>query len=259
MGEPADPRDEAEYKLQETLDRAYDLMYSKLDPKEASDMRLYEDIIDKMQKHEFSAGHALHEINQRRLYRGQFDTFNKYVDHRFHFGVRRAYQLIDAWKVYETLKSPIPGDSPARRLDEDDEDDDEGEEWKNGLNGMSEPCEPVVHEVLPTGERQLRPLAKLKNPQEKHKAWALAVANADGLQPSSRGVAEAVATIMGQQPTPTVRSAPELVIPRPPVQAAKALKAEYTEDEWRRFAHAVAVLDVVVVGIEIEVVDPPEP
>lgn len=99
----------------------------------------------------YSAGKALRELRDRRLYRDTHTTFDDYCHDRFAFSRRQPYYLIDAANVFDNL---------------------------------AEECEPMVH-ILPTSERQVRPLASLK-PQQQRKLWNQAVEEAGGRVPSGR-------------------------------------------------------------------------
>jgi hypothetical protein len=81
----------------------------------------------------FQVGYALMEVNQRKLYRGEFKTFEEYCRKRWEMHKAYAYRLISAAEVCKNL-SPI-GDIP-----------------------------------LPDNECQIRPLIGLK-PVTATKAW----------------------------------------------------------------------------------------
>ena len=50
---------------------------------------------------------ALAEINESRLYRADYKTFEEYVEKRWDFKKRRAYQLIEAGKIHKSLPANV--------------------------------------------------------------------------------------------------------------------------------------------------------
>lgn len=74
-------------------------------------------------------GRALQEIQQRKLYRAQYKTFESYVKQRHELSSRRAYQLIDAAGTVSQLEnvknfSQVPStESHAKELSTVPEDD----------------------------------------------------------------------------------------------------------------------------------------
>jgi hypothetical protein len=110
-----------------------------------------------------AAARALREISEQKLYREAYATFEDYIASRFDFTKRLAYYYIDAAKIADNL------------LD----------------------CEPMVH-ILPTSERQLRPLKNL-SPEEQRKIWRRSVEKADGMTPSGALVRETKEEILGPQ------------------------------------------------------------
>ncbi len=94
------------------------------------------------------AGAALRQLRDRRLYRSTHKTFEEYCQDRFRFQRRHCYQLIDAAGVVDNLCA----------------------------NGA---------QILPTSERQVRFLTKLK-PIEQCSTWQKAVEKADGRVPNGK-------------------------------------------------------------------------
>ncbi len=94
------------------------------------------------------AGFALRELRQRRLYRSTHKTFEEYCQDRFRFSRQSANYLIAAAAVVENLTT----------------------------NGC---------QIVPTSERQVRPLTKL-DPDQQYQIWEEAVEACDGKLPSGR-------------------------------------------------------------------------
>jgi hypothetical protein len=88
-----------------------------------------------------TAGKALIEIRDRKLYRAEFGTFKEYVSQKWEMHWTRAYQLCDAATVVENLKS--------RQLS-----------------------------TMPRSESQTRVLSKLE-PAQQAEAWEAAVQSGD--------------------------------------------------------------------------------
>jgi hypothetical protein len=112
-------------------------------------------------------GTALKTISEHRHYRERHATFHDYCRDWWDPGARRAYQLIGSARVVEAISAPPT--TPKR-------------------------CEPLVHtatpRVLPTSERQVRPLVALPA-DEQRAAWTRAVEMCGGRAPSGREVAAA--------------------------------------------------------------------
>lgn len=99
----------------------------------------------------FDVGSALLEIRDNRLYRQDFFTFKDYCQERWDLSRPYAYQLMDATVIREQLKE----------------------------QGVA---------TLPQNERQVRPLSRLKTPEERVQAWEQATkmsAMADKSPPES--------------------------------------------------------------------------
>lgn len=112
---------------------------------------------------------ALREIQEKRLYRSEYETFEQYCKAKWGTSRRRAYQLIDASKVIENVNQ-------GSHLD-----------------------------VVPSNERQTRPLTALPQNQQPE-AWKKAVEKADGKQPTAKQVEEAVEEVKEQSDTSKSRN-----------------------------------------------------
>ena len=112
------------------------------------------------------AGRALKRLREGKLFRNTHQNFEDYVRARFGFGRSRYCRLIDAVAVVDNLKM-LP-------------------------NGQ---------QILPTSERQVRPLVKLEC-EVQLKAWNQAVEEAGGKIPSGRLVKDVVQRIRERHPVP---------------------------------------------------------
>ena len=115
----------------------------------------------------YRAGCALRELRDRRLYRSTHKTFKEYCQDRFGFTRRRSDYLIGAAEVVDNL------------------------------SGETEPKREPLVLILPTSERQCRPLTKLK-PEQQREIWREAVESSKGKVPSGKVVADLVAKIQGK-------------------------------------------------------------
>jgi hypothetical protein len=115
----------------------------------------------------FEAGKALMELRNRRLYRSTHKTFEEYCKDRFGYSRRQPYLLMDAAIVFDNLL---------------------------------EKCDPL-DQVLPTNERQVRPMTKLE-PHEQQEVWLRAVEVAGGKVPTGRIVKDVVQRIMERTQVP---------------------------------------------------------
>ncbi|MCC5617385.1 hypothetical protein LC605_20295 [Nostoc sp. CHAB 5836] len=115
----------------------------------------------------FEAGKALAELRDRRLYRSTHKTFEEYCHDRFGYSRRQPYLLMDAAIVFDNLL---------------------------------EKCDPL-DQVLPTNERQVRPMTKLE-PQQQQQVWLRAVELAGGKVPTGRIVKDVVQRIMERTRVP---------------------------------------------------------
>ncbi|MBH8574927.1 hypothetical protein I8752_18265 [Nostocaceae cyanobacterium CENA369] len=118
----------------------------------------------KVERAFFEAGKALAELRDRRLYRSTHRTFEEYCRDRFGHSRQQSNYLIAAAGVYENLTT----------------------------NGC---------QILPTSERQVRPLVAL-TVEEQLTCWQSAVKEAGGKVPSGRIVKDVVQRIMERTRVP---------------------------------------------------------
>ncbi len=139
----------------------------------------------KVERAFYEAGKALQELRKKRLYRSTHATFEQYCLERFGFQRRHPYRLIDAADVVDNLIGTQNDDSEMCPNGTQNDDEDETQMCPNGT------------QILPTSERQVRPLTKLE-PSEQVEAWTEAVTQAGGKVPPARVVKEVVQNM--QQP-----------------------------------------------------------
>ncbi len=129
----------------------------------------------------YTSGKALKELRDRRLYRSTHSTFEEYCRDRFGFTHRHVNYLIAGSLVVGNIIGT--NDSQIEILDE------------MGTNGsqIEIPDEMGTNgsQMLPTSERQVRPLVPLK-PEEQRSCWQQAVEAAGGKVPSGRVVKDIV-------------------------------------------------------------------
>ena len=109
------------------------------------------------------------QLRDRRLYRSTHKSFEEYCRERFGFGRHAANHLISGAAVVENLVTI-------------------------GHQNQSEEMVTIGSQILPTSERQVRPLTKLE-PEQQREAWAKAVESAGGKVPSGRIVSDVVQRI----------------------------------------------------------------
>ena len=105
----------------------------------------------------------MRELRDKRLYRNTHKTFEDYCQKRFNFGRSRSHRLINAANIIENLTD-------------------------------SSILLPNGQQILPTSERQVRPLTKLE-PLAQRQVWKSAVESAGGKVPSGRIVKDIVQKI----------------------------------------------------------------
>jgi hypothetical protein len=161
-----------------------------------------------------AVGRALLCIRDDRLYREGYGTFDEYCEQKWKLHKTRAYQLMGAAQVFDTLeKSP-----------------------------------PMVEVPMPENERQIRPLVGL-NPDEQPAAWAEAVAANAGRAPSGSQVARVVAQYQEPEPEPLVVRYPVKFLqriefdPNEPEELADKLAASFRGEYWRRLLARLEELD----------------
>ncbi|MEH2037055.1 hypothetical protein [Nostoc sp.] len=128
-----------------------------------------------------SAGQALMELRDRRLYRSTHRTFEEYCRERFNYSRDAAYLKISATVVYENLQKFLP--TIGRQI------------------------------PMPTNERQLRFLAKAElEPSVQADVWQQAVEQAGNKIPSGRIVKDVVDRIRGRTKVPNPYNIGEICI-----------------------------------------------
>ncbi|MBU7583089.1 MAG: hypothetical protein KAF91_09295 [Nostoc sp. TH1S01] len=131
----------------------------------------------KVERAFFEAGKALAELRERRLYRSTHRTFEEYCRDRFGHSRQQSNYLIAAAGVYENLTTI------------------------GCQNLVDEDLTTIGCQILPTSERQVRPLVPLKL-QEQLTCWQQAVEEAGGKVPSGRIVKDVVQRIMERTKLP---------------------------------------------------------
>ena len=166
----------------------------------------------KVERAFYEAGKALQELRDRQLYRSTHKTFEQYCAERFGFQRRHPYRLIDAADVVDNLigtqfhelgddSQMCPNGTQTEMRTIGTQTEKEPNLTTNGTqNDDSEMC-PIGAQILPTSERQVRPLTKLE-PEQQREAWALAVEQAGGKVPSGRIVKSIVSQIRERNPVP---------------------------------------------------------
>ncbi|MEA5579680.1 hypothetical protein [Anabaena sp. UHCC 0451] len=143
-----------------------------------------EDRIEKGLRAFWDIGQSLGQIRDKQLYRQSYKTFDEYCLNRWEMSRRSAYRLIQAALVYENVTRG-------------------SQSFVNVIHGSQNPetitCGSqsfvnVTHgsqnQILPTNERQIRPLVTLP-PEKQREAWAKAVSTA----PNGKVTADHVAQV----------------------------------------------------------------
>jgi hypothetical protein len=138
--------------------------FEELSPSEESERLHLERLVERSF---YTAGKALQRLRDLRLYRNTHRSFDAYVKERFGYGKNNANMKILASGVVDELE-------------------------KMTTNGGL---------ILPTSERQVRPLTVLE-PEEQRAAWREAVELAGGGVPPSRVVFDVVQRIREKNPVP---------------------------------------------------------
>ncbi len=151
----------------------------------------------KVERAFYEAGKALKELRDRRLYRSTHKTFEEYCLDRF--GMKRAhsYRLIDAALVVENLSAKCPplGDNLLEAPTENQMSP------IGRQKSLRDDWVTSGRQILPTSERQVRPLTKLE-PEQQRSVWQQAVSSAGGKVPSGRIVKDIVQRIRERTPVP---------------------------------------------------------
>ena len=127
---------------------------------DGSTLKDCEAVIERGMQTVFEVGAALKQIRDNTLYDkkyGKGSTFDTYCRDRWGFQRAHAYRMIEA---SDTLSNLSP-----------------------------------MGDILPTNERQVRPLSTLTDASQQAEAWAHAVEEAGGEQPTAKQVAAAVKAI----------------------------------------------------------------
>jgi hypothetical protein len=174
----------------------------------------------KVERAFYQAGKALEELHNRKLYRSTHRTFEEYCKDRFGFERRHPYRLIEAASVVDNLMKMCPNGTQDKldldsqmcpngtqdKLDLDSQMCPNGTQDKLELDSQmcpngtqdksdldSQMC-PNGTQILPTSERQVRPLVPLVA-KEQFYCWQKAVDIAGGKVPSGRIVKDIVERI----------------------------------------------------------------
>ncbi|WP_298907251.1 hypothetical protein [uncultured Nostoc sp.] len=131
----------------------------------------------KVERAFFEAGKALTELRDRRLYCSTHKTFEEYCRDRFGHSRQQSNYLIAAANVYENLTTI------------------------GCQNVADENLTTRQSQILPTSERQVRPMTKLES-QEQQEVWQTAVEIAGGKVPTGRIVKDVVQRIMERTQVP---------------------------------------------------------
>lgn len=124
-----------------------------LNAAELAELAACETVIDHGLKIFHAVGMALITIREKRLYRGEFKTFEAYCEARWSFSDNYALRLMRGAEVVNNLTESLP--------------------MGRELTAESLP----IGNVLPTSERQVRPLIALA-PEQQRAAWQQAVETA---------------------------------------------------------------------------------
>lgn len=152
--------------------------FEELTPSEESERRHLEEIVERSF---VEAGRALRRLRDGKLYRSTHKTFEDYAKDRFGFARRHPYRLIEAAEVIDNLiQTPNPSE-------------------KN--EAQSNQMCPNGSQILPTAERQVRPLTNLE-PEQQREVWQQAVSEAGGKTPPARVVKSVVDRIREKNPAP---------------------------------------------------------
>lgn len=140
------------------------------------EQRLREHLERQVEKAFYLAGLALQSLRDKRLYRSSHKTFEEYCRDRFGHSRQKSNYLIAAAGVFDNLTTI-------------------------GCQNLSEDLTTNSLQILPTNERQIRPLTKLE-PNQQCEVWLSAVESAGGRMPSGRIVQDIVQRIMERTKVP---------------------------------------------------------
>jgi hypothetical protein len=148
-------------------------------------------------------GQSLSQIRDKQLYRQSYKTFDEYCLNRWEMSRRSAYRLIQAALVYENVTRGSQSFVNVIHGSQNPETVTRGSQsFVNVTHGSQNPetitCGSqsfvnVTHgsqnQILPTNERQIRPLVTLP-PEKQREAWAKAVSTAPNGKVTSDHVAQ---------------------------------------------------------------------
>jgi hypothetical protein len=124
----------------------------------------------------YVAGLALIKLNELRLYRSTHLSFDEFCQDVFGYSSDYAYLKMAAARVYQNLIDRLPPSLGKPTIGR--------------------------HSILPTCQRQLRPIVKAKlNDDAQIEVWNMAIALSEGKVPSSSIVAEAVNLYLAEDDT----------------------------------------------------------
>jgi hypothetical protein len=151
-------------------------MTAPLSPAEAQTLERYERIIAQGINTFIEVGRALLAIREQRLYRQAYGTFEEYLRRRWDLSRPRAYQLIDAAQVVDTVSTIV--------------------------------------DIVPMNEAQARPLASLA-PEQQREAWQEAVKTAPPSGLTADHVKQTVKRLTGQHGDTSDQAKPKPQEPKP--------------------------------------------
>lgn len=137
----------------------------------------------------YIAGRALRFLREKRLYRSTHTTFEEYCKQRFGFTHRHVNYLIAGSQVVENLMGTNNSQIEV------------GQVGTNGSQIEDSEMETKMVQVLPTSERQVRPLIYLQA-DEQRICWKMAVSASGGKVPSGRVVKDIVGRIQERTKIP---------------------------------------------------------
>ena len=153
-----------------TANSKNELRITAFEPISIEEQKLRSSLEQKVKTAFYIAGLALIELNQLRLYRSTHLSFEEFCQDVFGYSSDYAYLKMAAAKVYQNLIDNLP------------------------TNGRQQ--------ILPTRQRQLRPIVKAKlDDNAQVEVWSMAIALAEGKVPSSSIVTEAVNLYLAEDDT----------------------------------------------------------
>ena len=167
-------RQKARYKA--TKITKHELRTSAFEPLNVQQLQLRSRLIEQVGNAFYISGMALARLKEERLYRNTHLSFDEFCQDIFGFSSDYAYLKIAAAKIYQNLLQCL---TPSQEIP---------------TNGRQL--------VLPTRQRQLRPIVKAKLEADAQvEVWQNAIALAEGRIPSSSIVAQAVNLYLAEDDT----------------------------------------------------------